>query len=79
MSKTVNIREARTHLSKLVEQAAAGNEIIIAKNGKPVARLVPYAPTPQPKKFGLMNGCFKVPDDFDAPLDPQVLALFRDD
>lgn len=77
MSKPVNIHEAKTHLSRLVEQAALGKEIIIAKAGKPMARLVPLADTPRPKKYGLLEGRFKVPDDFDAPLDPQVLALFE--
>jgi prevent-host-death family protein len=77
MSKTINIHEAKTHLSRLVEQAALGNEVIIAKAGKPMARLVPLASAPRPKKYGLLKGKFKVPDDFNAPLDPSVLALFE--
>lgn len=77
MAKTVNIHEAKTHLSKLVEHAAAGREVIIAKAGKPMARLVPLVDAPRPKKFGLLEGRFKVPADFDAPLDPKVLALFE--
>jgi prevent-host-death family protein len=77
MSKSINIHDAKTHLSRLVEQAAQGKEIVIAKAGKPMARLVPLENAPRPKKFGLLEGRFKVPDDFDAPLDPKVLALFE--
>lgn len=77
MSKSVNIHEAKTHLSRLVEQAAAGREIVIAKAGKPMARLVPLAVKARPKTFGLLKGQIKVPDDFNAPLDAQVLALFE--
>jgi prevent-host-death family protein len=77
MSKAINIHDAKTHLSRLVEQAAQGKEIVIAKAGKPMARLVPLENAPRPKKFGLLEGRFKVPDDFDAPLDPRVLALFE--
>jgi prevent-host-death family protein len=77
VSKAINIHEAKTHLSRLVEQAALGKEIIIAKAGKPMARLVPLSNAPRPKKYGLLKGRFKVPDDFDAPLDAGVLALFE--
>jgi prevent-host-death family protein len=77
MSKAINIHDAKTHLSRLVEQAAQGKEIIIAKAGKPMARLVPLENAVRPKKFGLLEGRFKVPDDFDAPMDSRVLALFE--
>jgi prevent-host-death family protein len=76
MSKAVNIHEAKANLSRLVEQAAAGKEIIIAKAGKPLARLVPLAAAVRPKKLGMLKGKMKVPDDFDAPLDAATLALF---
>jgi prevent-host-death family protein len=76
ISRAINIHDAKTQLSRLVEQASLGKEFIIAKAGKPMARLVPLASTPRPKKFGLLEGRFKVPADFDAPLDPKVLALF---
>jgi prevent-host-death family protein len=76
MTKVINIRDAKAHLSRLVEQAALGKEIVIAKAGKPMARLVPLQSAPRPKKFGLLKGNIKVPDDFNAPLDPAVLALF---
>jgi prevent-host-death family protein len=77
MTKTVNIHEAKTHLSRLVEAAAAGQEIIIAKAGKPVARLGPLDPRPQQKKFDLLKGQFRVPDDFNEPLDESTLAGFE--
>ena len=77
MSKPVNIHEAKTHLSRLVEQAAAGREIIIAKAGKPLARLVPLAIPVRAKKLGLLKGQIKVPDNFNAPLDKETLALFE--
>jgi antitoxin (DNA-binding transcriptional repressor) of toxin-antitoxin stability system len=60
-----------------VEQAAAGREIVIAKAGKPLARLVPLALPVRPKKLGLLKGQFKVPDNFNAPLDAATLALFE--
>jgi prevent-host-death family protein len=75
--RTVNIHAAKTHLSRLVEEAAAGEEIIIAKSGKPVARLCPL---PQPKRqrvLGRLRGKIKVPDDFDAPLPDEVLDAFE--
>ncbi len=77
MSKPINIHEAKTHLSRLVEQAAAGQEIVIAKAGKPLARLVPLALPVRVKKLGQLKGKIKVPDDFNAPLDAATLALFE--
>jgi prevent-host-death family protein len=77
MTKAINIHEAKTHLSRLVEQAAAGKEIIIAKAGKPVARLMPLASPVRSKNLGLLKGKIKVPDDFNAPLDDATLALFE--
>lgn len=77
MAKTINIHEARTHLSKIVDQVATGAEVIIAKAGKPMARVVPLERAPQPKKLGLLKGQVKVPDEFNAPLDDEVLAEFE--
>ena len=74
---TVNIHEAKTHLSRLVDEAAQGREIVIAKAGKPVARLVPLHSQPRKKTFGLLKGRIKVGDDFDAPLPPEVLDGFE--
>ena len=73
---TVNIHEAKTHLSRLVEQVAQGAEIVIAKNGVPRAKLVPLG-RPRPLKFGVLKGKIRYPDDFDAPLPDDVLALFE--
>ena len=74
---TVNIHEAKTHLSRLVEQAAAGAEIVIAKAGKPVARLVPLAETTrEPRKLGLLAGKYTVPDDIDANFVADIESMF---
>ena len=69
MSTTVNIHEAKTHFDRLVEQAEAGHEILIARAGSPVARLVPLAGFPVRKNLGLLKDRISVPDDFNAPLD----------
>jgi prevent-host-death family protein len=73
--KVVNVHEAKTHLSKLLEDVAAGEEIVIAKAGKPVAKLVAIEKRPR-IKLGIAEGEFTVPDDFDAPLPDEILALF---
>lgn len=69
-----NMHDAKSNLSRLVDQAAAGHEVVIAKAGKPAARLVPLAPVAAPKKrrLGLAAGKFAVPDDFDDPLPPEL-------
>jgi len=77
MSTIVNVHEAKTHLSRLLDDVAAGAEVVIAKAGRPVARLVPVEAAPKPKKLGLLRGRIKVPEDFDAPLPPEVLADFE--
>lgn len=75
---TVNIHEAKTHLSRLVvDEVAAGAEIIIAKAGKPVARLVAISTPVRKKHLGLLKGKIKVPDDFNSPLDNVTLATFE--
>jgi prevent-host-death family protein len=76
--RTVNIHAAKTHLSRLVEDAAAGEEIIIAKSGKPVARLCPLVRPSGKRKLGALEGKLRIPDDFDAPLPDEVLDLFED-
>jgi len=75
--QTVNIHEAKTHLSRLLEQVAGGDEIIIAKAGKAIARLVPLDAAPKKRQLGLLKGKLNVPDDFDAPLTDSELALFE--
>jgi prevent-host-death family protein len=74
---TVNIHEAKTHLSRLVDEVAAGAEIIIAKAGKPMARLAPISAPVRKKRLGLLKGKIKVPDDFNAPMDEETLATFE--
>lgn len=74
---TVNIHEAKTHLSRLVDEVAAGAEIIIAKAGKPMARLSPISTPVRKKNLGLLKGKIKVPDDFNAPLDDETLSSFE--
>jgi len=74
MAKTLNLYEAKTHLSALVEQAAAGEEIIIAKGGKPRARLV--ALRQARRRPGGSKGRIRMAADFDAPLPPDLLAAF---
>jgi len=75
---TVNIHEAKTHLSRLVEQAAAGVEIVIAKAGRPVARLVPftYAAQQAPRQLGVLAGKYQVPDDIDTMFADEIERMF---
>jgi len=77
--KSVNIHEAKTHLSRLVDEAADGREIVIARAGKPIARLVALEQKPRPKVFGLLRGKIRVARDFDAPLDPESFTSGRRD
>lgn len=72
----VNVHEAKTRLSQLLLRVAAGEEIVIARAGKPVARLVPIR-EPGQRVLGTDRGRFQVPEDFDAPLDEAVLAAFE--
>jgi prevent-host-death family protein len=74
---TVNIHEAKTHLSRLVDEVAAGAEIIIAKAGKPMARLTPISTPARKKHLGLLKGKIIVPDDFNAALDDEILSAFE--
>ena len=75
--KVVNVHAAKTHLSRLIEQAAAGEEIVIAKAGKPVARLVPFEPRREPRKPDLLKGQIWSAEDFDEPLPEEIMAAFR--
>ncbi|HEX6903305.1 MAG TPA: type II toxin-antitoxin system Phd/YefM family antitoxin [Thermoanaerobaculia bacterium] len=72
----IDVNEAKTHLSRLLLRVAAGEEIVIARAGKPVAKLVPVESKPQ-RLIGQDDGLFAIPDDFDTPLPNEVLALFR--
>jgi prevent-host-death family protein len=74
-SVEVNIHEAKTHLSRLLERVAMGEEVIIAKAGTPIAKLVPLKKAPKKRVFGSAKGDFTVPDDFNDP-DPAIEDLF---
>ncbi len=73
----VNIFEAKTQFSRLVELAEKGQDVIIARAGKPVARLTRLEPAKRPIRYGLLKGKLHVADDFDAPLPADVLAEFE--
>jgi prevent-host-death family protein len=75
--ETVNIHEAKTHLSRLIARIVQGEEIIIAKAGKPVARLVRYTADRAPRVGGQWKGLVHIHDDFDAPLPPEMNAGFQ--
>jgi prevent-host-death family protein len=75
--KPVNIHEAKTHLSRLLDRVAAGEEILIAKAGRPVARLVPVEPPGTPRVPGSYVGRITMTDDFDAPLPANVIDAFE--
>ncbi len=73
----INMHEAKTHLSRLVERAAAGEEIVIAKAGKPLVKLVPVHASLEPRVPGLSRGLIVIHDDFDDPLPEEIAAAFR--
>ena len=74
----VNIHQAKTHLSRLLQRVAGGEEVTIAHAGVPVARLVPIARSQTKRKLGIDKGKIWIADDFDAPL-PALEALFEAD
>lgn len=74
---TVNVHEAKTHLSALLERASAGERIIIARAGKPVAVLGPIAPAAKARKPGLLKGRVHIKRNFDSPLPKAVLDAFN--
>jgi prevent-host-death family protein len=75
---SVNVHEAKTQLSRLLARVEQGEEIIIARAGKPVARLTPYQEHPAKRTLGRDAGLFEVPADFDEPLPESVLATFEE-
>lgn len=78
--RTYNIHDAKTQLSRLVEQAAKGEPFVIAKAGKPMVKVIALqAPEPdQIKRFGFMAGQIRVPDDFDRMGEAEIVQLFED-
>ena len=73
----VNVHEAKTHFSKLLARVAAGEEIVIARSGKPVARLVPVERKAERRVPGMDAGKIWIADDFDAPLPPEIQKYFE--
>jgi prevent-host-death family protein len=76
MDKPVNIHDAKTHLSRLVERVEAGEEITLARAGRPVAKLVPYVRRTEPRQPGLWKGRVIIAPDFDAPI-PEIDEAFN--
>jgi antitoxin (DNA-binding transcriptional repressor) of toxin-antitoxin stability system len=76
MTKFVGVHDAKTHLSRLIEDVAAGEEVVITRRGEAVATLGP-PPSGTPLQFGIDEGRFVVPEDFDAPLPDELLAAFE--
>jgi prevent-host-death family protein len=74
---TVSIYEANTRLSHLVDRALQGDDVVITRYGRPVARLVPAARARTPRRLGSLRGKIRVARDFDAPLSDDLLALFE--
>ncbi len=72
----VGVHEAKTHLSRLLRQVAAGEEIVITRGGSPIAKLVPVS-TPRPRVLGRDEGRYEIPLDFDAPLPDLILDTFE--
>ena len=75
--RSVNMHEAKTHFSKLIARVEAGEEIVIARDGQPVARIVAFRAPADKRTPGRDRGLFAVPDDFDAPLPSEVVASFE--
>ena len=77
--KPINIHEAKTHLSRLVERVQAGEEFVIAKAGRPAARLVPLETGAKPVKTGGLTIRGRIPDDFDSMFEAEIATLFTGD
>jgi prevent-host-death family protein len=71
--QTVNIEQATADLSRLVDRAAAGEEIVITRHGEPIARLVAVSHNSKPRTPGSLRGRIRIADDFDAPLPPKII------
>jgi prevent-host-death family protein len=77
MAVEVNVHQAKTHLSRLLDQALAGEEVIIMRAGRPLVRLAPVESAPMRRRLGTAKGDFVVPEDFDDPLPEEILAEFE--
>ncbi len=77
MVKTVNVHEAKTHLSRLLAEVEGGAEVVIARGGRPVARLLPFDSPKRDRVLGADRGLVRIAEDFDAPLPESVIAEFE--
>ena len=77
MPQQLNIHEAKTQLSRLIQLTEGGEEFVIARAGRPVAKLVPLDAAKTRRRLGLLNGKIKVPKDFNRPLPDDVIAQFE--
>lgn len=75
--ESINLYEAKTQLSRLVDQAAAGQDVIVSRHGKPVARITRLEPPKRKIRFGVLKGKLIVPDGFDDPLPADVIRAFE--
>lgn len=77
--KSVNVHEAKTHLSRLLAEVEQGEEIVISRAGRPIARLLPFEPRPAKREMGFDRGLFEIPEDFDAPMPDLEAEFYGDD
>lgn len=77
--RTVNIHEAKTQLSRLVDQAAKGEPFVIAKAGKPLVKVIPVDAPPKGRRIGFMEGQFEIPEDFDRLFETEIEQMFSGD
>lgn len=75
--EVVNVYEAKSQLSRLIDLAAAGQDVVIARNGRAVARLTQLVDDRRPVRLGVLAGKITISDDFDTPLPPEELARFE--
>ncbi len=75
--RTVNIHEAKTHLSKLIDDAVNGEPFVIAKAGKPLVKVVALDAPAAPRRLGFMKGEIEIPDDFDRMFEAEIQAMFE--
>ncbi len=73
----VNVHEAKTHFSRLLMRVSAGEQVVIAKAGKPVARLLPWREVTEDRIPGLDRGLLVIPEDFDEPLPSHIAKAFE--
>lgn len=76
--RTVNMHEAKTHLSRLVEKASKGESFIIARAGKPLVKVTALEDEPKPKRrLGTLDGLYEIPEDFDTMFQDEIIAMFE--